>query len=58
MALDYFALLMLIIVLTLVIYGIIAVYSIPYEIATARSHPHREAIAATTWVTLLTLDVL
>lgn len=58
MALDYFALVVLIVVLCLVIYGVVAVYGIPYEIAKARNHPHQDAILAATWVSLFTLGAL
>ncbi len=30
-------------------------WGIPYEIAKARNHPHRDAIGAATWVSLFTL---
>ena len=46
MILDYFALFMLFAIIALVVYGIVAVYGIPYEIAKARDHPHRDAIGA------------
>lgn len=58
MMLNYFFLLMLVLTVALVVYGGIAVYSIPYEIAKARNHPHLEAIGAATWVSLLTAGLL
>lgn len=58
MALDYVALVLLIIIVALVTYGVVAVYGIPYEIAKARNHPHQDAIGAATWVSLFTLGVL
>lgn len=58
MALNYFALVMLIAIIALVVYGLIAVWGLPYEIAKARNHPHRDAIGAATWVSLLTLGAL
>lgn len=58
MVLDYIALFFLIVVAALVVYGIIAVYGIPHEIAKARHHPHEDAIGAATWVSLFTLGVL
>lgn len=58
MVLDYIALFLLIAIVGLVIYGIVAVYGIPYEIAKARNHPHQDAIGAATWVSLFTLGVL
>jgi uncharacterized membrane protein YhaH (DUF805 family) len=58
MTLDYVALVILIVVLLLVVYGIVAVWGIPYEIAKRRNHPHQDAIGAATWVSLFTLGVL
>ena len=58
MTLDYVALVILITIVTLVVYGVVAVYGIPYEIAKARNHPHQDAIGAATWVSLFTLGVL
>jgi hypothetical protein len=56
--LDYVALVLLFVIIGLVIYGIVAVYGIPYEIAKARNHPHQDAIGAATWVSLFTLGAL
>ena len=56
--LDYIALFLLVIILALVVYGLIAVWSIPYEIAKSRNHPHTEAIGVATWVSLFTLGIL
>lgn len=56
--LDYIALVLLIVILALVAYGLIAVWSIPYEIARSRNHPHQEAIGVATWVSLFTLGIL
>ena len=58
MALDYIALALLIVIVALVVYGAVAVWGIPYEIAKSRNHPHQDAIGAATWVSLLTLGVL
>jgi hypothetical protein len=58
MVLDYIALVLLIVILVLVVYGLIAVWSVPYEIAKSRGHPHQEAIGAATWVSLFTLGAL
>jgi Protein of unknown function (DUF3302) len=57
-ALDYIALVLLIVIIALVVYGVIAVWGIPYEIAKQRNHLHQDAIGAATWVSLLTLGVL
>ena len=58
MTLDYIALAILIVVLLLVVYGVVAVWGIPHEIAKARNHPHQDAIGAATWVSLFTLGTL
>jgi hypothetical protein len=52
MVLDYIALAILIAIIALIVYGLIAVWGIPYEIAKARNHPHQDAIGAATWVSL------
>jgi Protein of unknown function (DUF3302) len=56
--LDYVALVLLFVIVGLVVYGIVAVYGVPYEIAKARNHPHQDAIGAATWVSLFTLGAL
>lgn len=58
MALDYVALVLMIAIFALVIYGLVAVWGIPYEIAKSRNHPHQDAIGAATWVSLFTLGIL
>lgn len=42
--LDYIALGVLIFVVLTLIYGVIYIHDIPYEIAKKRNHPHRDAI--------------
>jgi hypothetical protein len=56
--LDYVALFVLIAIVALVVYGLVAVWAMPYEIAKARNHPHVDAIGAATWVSLATLGAL
>jgi hypothetical protein len=56
--LNYFALFMLFFVVIVMFYGIIAIHDIPYRIAEARHHPHRDAIHAAGWVSLFTLHVM
>jgi hypothetical protein len=56
--LDYVALILLIVILALVVYGLVGIWGIPYEIAKNRDHPHRDAIGAAAWVSLLTLGTL
>jgi hypothetical protein len=58
MALDYVALVLLIVIIGLVVYGLIGIWGIPYEIAKKRNHPHQDAIGAATWVSLFTLGAL
>lgn len=58
MTLDYISLAILIIVVLIVVYGLVAVWRIPYEIAKRRNHPHQDAIGAATWVSLFTLGTL
>lgn len=58
MALDYFALGLLIFVGLVIFYGIIVIHDIPYEIAKHRNHPHQDAIHVAGWVSLFTLHVL
>ena len=58
MVLDYIALALLVTIGALLVFGLIAVYGVPYEIAKNRNHPHQDAIGAATWVSLFTLGVL
>jgi L-lactate permease len=58
MALDYVALVLLVVIAALVVYGAVAVWGIPLEIAKSRNHPHQEAIGVATWVSLFTLGIL
>ncbi|MCF3934815.1 DUF3302 domain-containing protein [Acuticoccus sp. M5D2P5] len=58
MTLDTVALIILVVITLLLIYGIVGVYGVPYAIAKRRNHPHREAIGAATWLSLFTLGVL
>ena len=44
MFLDYFALVVLILVVLVLFYGIIAIHDIPYEISVKRNHPHQDVI--------------
>ncbi|TNJ12435.1 DUF3302 domain-containing protein [Aeromonas veronii] len=58
MALDYFALGLLVFVGLVIFYGVIVIHDIPYEIAKHRHHPHQDAIHVAGWVSLFTLHVL
>ena len=58
MALDYVALVMLILVVLILFYGIIAIHDIPYEIAVKRNHPHQDVLHVAGWVSLFTLHAI
>jgi len=55
---DVVALVMMIIVVTFLIYVVIYIHDIPYEIAKKRNHPHRDAIHIAGWVSLFLLHVI
>lgn len=56
--LDIVALIILVAIILLIVYGVVAVWGIPCEIAKVRNHPYQDAIGAATWVSLLTLGAL
>jgi len=56
--LNYFALGLLLFVLTTLFYGMLAIHDVPYDIAKHRDHPHQDAIHAAGWVSLFTLHAL
>ncbi|NDV25256.1 DUF3302 domain-containing protein [Desulfovibrio sp. JC010] len=56
--LDYFGAGMLIFVFLVLVYGIIYIHDIPYNIAKKRNHPHQDAIHAAGWVSLFTLHAI
>ena len=56
--LDYLALVILILGLTLVFYAFIYIHDLPYKIAKKRQHPHAEAIHVACWLSLFTLHAL
>jgi hypothetical protein len=58
MFLDYLALAMLLMSLTLVFYGFIYIHDLPHKIAKEREHPHEEAIHVACWLSLLTLHAM
>ena len=58
MALDYFALGLLVFVGLVIFYGIIVIHDIPYDIAKHRNHPHQDAIHVAGWVSLFTLHAI
>jgi len=56
--LDFVALGVFIIVLITLLYAVIYIHDIPYEIAKKRNHPHQDAIHTAGWVSLFLLHVL
>ncbi len=55
---EIVALVMMIMVVTFLIYVVIYIHDIPYEIAKKRNHPHRDAIHIAGWVSLFLLHVI
>ena len=58
MFLDYLALFILLMGLTLVFYTFIYIHYLPHKIAKARDHPHEEAIHVACWLSLFTLHAM
>jgi hypothetical protein len=58
MFLDYLALVLLLMSLTLVFFGFIYIHDLPHKIAKEREHPHEEAIHVACWLSLLTLHAM
>lgn len=58
LTLDYAALAILFIVILILVYGLIVLHDIPYEIAKKRNHPHAEAIHVAGWISLFFLHVM
>jgi hypothetical protein len=56
--LEYAALALLIVMVTFIIYLVIYVHDIPYEIAKKRGHPHQDAIHIAGWVSLFLLHTI
>ena len=56
--LEYAALALLIIMVTFIIYLVIYIHDIPYEIAKERDHPHQDAIHIAGWVSLFLLHTI
>lgn len=56
--LEYAALTILIVMVIFIIYLIIYVHDIPYEIAKKRDHPHQDAIHIAGWVSLFLLHTI
>jgi len=56
--LSWFALSILIIVSITLVYAILYIHDIPYEMAKKRNHPHQDAIHTAGWVSLFLLHAL
>jgi Protein of unknown function (DUF3302) len=56
--LDFVALGILVTVVIVILYAIIYIHDIPYEIAKKRNHPHLEAIHTAGWVSLFLMHAL
>ena len=58
MFLDYLALVILLMGLTLVFYTFVYIHDLPHKLAKQREHPHEEAIHVACWLSLFTLHTL
>lgn len=58
MFLDYLALFLLLLSLTVVFYTFIYIHDLPHKIAKERDHPHEEAIHVACWLSLFTLHAM
>ncbi|MFA0000466.1 DUF3302 domain-containing protein [Vibrio sp. 10N.261.46.A3] len=58
LTLDYLSLGILILVLLILVYGLIIIHDIPYEIAVKRNHPHQDAIHVAGWISLFFLHIM
>ena len=56
--LEYIALAILIVMVIFIIYLVIYIHDIPYEIAKKRNHPHQDAIHIAGWVSLFLLHTI
>jgi len=56
--LDFVALGVLCFVVLTIIYGVIFIHDIPYEIARKRKHPHQDAIHTAGWVSLFLMHTI
>ncbi len=57
-AFDYVVLGLLIVISITLIYAVIYIHDIPYEIAKKRNHPHQDAIHTAGWVSLFLLHTI
>lgn len=58
MFLDYLALFILLMGITVVFYTFIFIHDLPHKIAKRRDHPHEEAIGVACWLSLFTLHTI
>jgi hypothetical protein len=58
MFLNYLALGLLVMAVTLVFYGFIYIHDIPYNLAKKHNHPQAEAIHVACWLSLFTLHAI
>jgi hypothetical protein len=56
--LEYAALALTLTMMTFIIYLVIYIHDIPYEIAKKRDHPHQDAIHVAGWVSLFLLHTI
>lgn len=56
--LDWIGAGLLIFVFLVLVYGLIYIHDIPYEIAKKRDHPHQDAIHAAGWLSLFLLHAI
>ena len=56
--LDFFALGILVTVAIVLLYAVIGIHDIPYEISKKRNHPHQDAIHAAGWISLFLMHAL
>lgn len=56
--LDYVALAILLFVVITIVYAIIYIHDIPYEMAKKRNHPHQDAIHTAGWVSLFLMHAI
>ena len=56
--LEYISLAISLVMMTFLIYVIIYIHDIPYEIAKKRNHPHQDAIHVAGWLSLFLLHTI
>jgi hypothetical protein len=56
--LEYISLTIFLVMITFIIFLVIYIHDIPYEIAVKRGHPHQDAIHIAGWVSLFLLHTI